>query len=672
MLIGPFVGGPISIGNIGLDLVRHCEGLTIDESKHWIQERYGAKHTPMVDQLASLVNNGRLRSPAPGVGETEAFPAVNVFTLCLTHACQLACRYCFARDPREDPHNGDMTFETACAAIKFILDESVRSGISAVAINYNSTGEVLLRKDLMLQVTAYAKEQSEAAGICLPFGFGTNGVLLDLAVIEEMKEAGISFAMSWDGPPEIHNANRIHPDGTGTYDEVLTAFKTVMEHGWIKPLSCGAHLSASNTDFVATFSHLYDMGVRPITMKPIRDGGSGQGVSEESLPSYKAGYADFAEYLLRTDAYHTERLCTVHCLDYFWRFVLRVARSEFNVWRCPAARTAMCIDTNGDIYPCQDFVGMPEYKIGDVFSGIDESSRRVYMEELLCYKMEPCKECWARYFCGGGCHSQSAKALGDLHVPYTPDCDLNKYLIELAAYFVARISKERPSLLQHATNFSELEPLPDPRPIALCHYTEVEPTFSGSSDVWQSPDPIVLNSASQAGGYRKWRGPEDLSARIHLRWNEQGLYILAEVVDDIFVTAPSPNWEWWFYDSLQIGLDPHNDGGFSENPWRLTGGDCEFGVAQIENTTCCFDCHIDRSQPTDAWSGAVERKDKTIQYKIAIPWKSIPDFAPKAGAECGFTLVVNDSDGAGRSWLRWAPGLTALRRPEGFGLLKLV
>lgn len=672
-VMGPFAGAFLSTDSFGADLLQNCEGRTVEECKQWTQGRYGEGYVPIVEEFARLVDNGFFSPPdvAAMQDATTELPAINTVTICLTHACQLACRYCFAKGARENPESNDMTLDTARAAIRFVIEESKRSGIDAVAINYNSTGEALLRKDLMVEVTRYARQQAQAAGIWFPFGFGTNGLLLDPVTIEEMKDAGINFAMSWDGPPEIHDMNRVRPDGSGTYDDVARAFRAVTEHGWQIPFACGAHIPASDTNIVGRFRHLYDMGVRVIAMKPIRDGGSGMGVSESTLPAYKAGYADLVEHLLQTDAYHTERLCSLQMIDYFWRFVRKIALREPSIHRCSSAMTSICIDTNGDIYPCQDFVGMPQYRLGDVFTGMNDDLRKLYIQGLVCDKMEPCQSCWARYWCGGGCHSQSANAMGALGIPYPPDCELTKYLLELAAYFVAKLNDERPSLLWHVLDFGNPTQTPDPRPVARCHRASERDLWYRPVGDWRSPDPILLCDASQSGGYKVWRGPYDLSATVHLRWDDQHLYVFAEVRGSAFVPAPRVDSEWWFYDSLQIALDPHNDGGVSVDPWRLTGGDREFGIASIGGRTQCFDCHDDRSKPTRSWRGIAEVRGGMTLYRMAIPWKCVPDFIPAVGAECGFTVVVNDCDRSGRGWLQWTPGLTALRNPGAFGLLRL-
>jgi uncharacterized protein len=44
--------------------------------------------------------------------------------------------------------------------------------------------------------------------------------------------------------------------------------------------------------------------------------------------------------------------------------------------------------------------------MGDVHSGSDVVKRAVHLAERHVDRQEPCKSCWARYLCGGGCYHE--------------------------------------------------------------------------------------------------------------------------------------------------------------------------------------------------------------------------------------------------------------------------
>ncbi|MHB0998484.1 MAG: SPASM domain-containing protein [Armatimonadota bacterium] len=671
-LIGPFPVGFTTSNNVGIDLIKYCEGRSVDECKQWIAERYGADNVSAVDNLASIVEKGffdKLGFETQDV--THEPPPVDVIHISLTHKCQMACQYCFAHSNRVSSECGDVSFDTACSAMKYFIDKSVETGLASLSVAFNTTGEGLLKLQLMLEIADYGKKYAISSGIQLHLYCLTNGLLLDNEVMQQLWDAGIIVSLSWDGPPEIHNRQRTLPDGSGTYDSVNQAFKTIMDFGKYHPL-IGVTPTSLDPDLSGIFNHLHDMGVRMLLMKPVRAANSDIGVTEKTLPAFKAAYAEFVELLLKEDSYHTERLITLYSTDFFWRFVHRVVKREFNPYRCPGARSMMCVDTNGDIYPCQDFIGMSQYKLGDVFSGIDINAQRPYMEDLLSYKMESCKDCWARYWCGGACPALSAHAYDRLDAPYLPDCELTKYLIELAVYFVTIHEKRHPGLLGYVFNYHDLGPAPNERSVALCHKVNGSSLLSRPIEDWRSPDPILLDDASQAGGIKKWQGYDDLNASIHLKWDENYLYVLGEVHHDTYTPPSSINTEWWFYDCLRIALDPKKVQGISTDPCRLTGDYREFGITSMNGTATCFDCHIDQRKPTARWQGSVEHSGDLTIYKAAIPWQCISDNPPILDEEFGFTTAVIDSNGKSCGWLQWTPGITKAKVPWYFGLIKFV
>jgi uncharacterized protein len=49
--------------------------------------------------------------------------------------------------------------------------------------------------------------------------------------------------------------------------------------------------------------------------------------------------------------------------------------------------------------------------------------------------------CWARYICGGGCHSHAITFNGNILEPYNRECVLMRHRIELGAYLHANLAE---------------------------------------------------------------------------------------------------------------------------------------------------------------------------------------------------------------------------------------
>lgn len=668
LVFTPGATTPIQMSNAAFDLVQNCSGLTIGQSREWLQERYGEAPARTARDLAEIVDLGYFREPQPGDEDCKVnLPPPTIFGICITHKCDMRCSYCFARKLRGTDQPEDITPETARAAIDYLFDVLQPPWAD---ISLGITGEPQLRWDMIRDVTDYARKKSEESEIGVRFHITTNGLQVIPEMLEDFRNHNdMGITLSWDGPPEIHNRQRLSVDGADTYDRVSNAFRILQTAVQDRP-RVAATVTAANPDVAGVFAHLFDSGVRDLTLKLPRSVGA-IAVTEESLSSFKASYAELAELLLTTDRFQMERLFTVTKDDFLGCFLYRIAESQRVLYRCGGGRCVYDVDTNGDIYPCASLVGVEAFKMGNVRTGIDENARAFFLKDTSLPRIERCQDCWAKYYCGGPCTYVSALTCGHFDIPYGPDCEMKKYLVELAGYIIAKLNSQRPGLLEHV--FALRRPVPEGiHPKATCCRAPKGDMWKLPAEAWQMQDPIVLTRREHAGGYRQWRRTSDCSAMIHLKWNETFLYLMAEVSDDSFGPPETSEGEWWYKDSIQFALDPENNGGYNLYPWKLPEGDYEYGVACVDGQTYLYDCQVDPIRPSGSGKAVVTREDNTTTYRVAIPWKQISEFTPSVGAECRFSIVVNGCDGNVRRWLQWTHGLAIRKAPARFGVLRLV
>ena len=68
----------------------------------------------------------------------------------------------------------------------------------------------------------------------------------------------------------------------------------------------------------------------------------------------------------------------------------------------------------------------------------------------------------------------------------------------------------------------------------------------------------------------------------------------------------------------------------------------------------------------------MDRDGSTTSYELRLPGFEVPPLRLAHGARLGFSLLVNDDDGAGRDgWLEWTPGIGHAKVPGAFGRLVL-
>jgi hypothetical protein len=142
-------------------------------------------------------------------------------------------------------------------------------------------------------------------------------------------------------------------------------------------------------------------------------------------------------------------------------------------------------------------------------------------------------------------------------------------------------------------------------------------------------------------------GSGDLSGPIWVSWNDDHLVLSARITDDVHAGG-YPIWE---HDSVQLGVTgdrPGNRRNFSE-----------FQIGLTPDGPAVYRRYQPDGKQTTAISGAeaaIERRDGTTVYEVAIPWDVMSGTGPDGPVSV--SLLVNDDDGEGREgWVEWAGGI---------------
>ncbi|MCW8000059.1 thioether cross-link-forming SCIFF peptide maturase, partial [Clostridium sp. cpc1] len=108
---------------------------------------------------------------------------------------------------------------------------------------------------------------------------------------------------------------------------------------------------------------------------------------------------------------------------------------------CGAGSEYMAVTPEGDLYPCHQFVGNDDFKLGDVFNGVINSNIIKKFKQSNVFSKEECKTCWARFYCSGGCHANAYNTNKDITKPYKIGCEMEKKRIECAISILANLEK---------------------------------------------------------------------------------------------------------------------------------------------------------------------------------------------------------------------------------------
>ena len=142
-----------------------------------------------------------------------------------------------------------------------------------------------------------------------------------------------------------------------------------------------------------------------------------------------------------------------------------------------------------------------------------------------------------------------------------------------------------------------------------------------------------------------WKDPDDLSVQIYASWDNSALYIKANVKDDLHFNG-SPAVAPWNGDSLQVALDPKNNGAFYvPAAGKAPGPDIfEFGLALgADGKSHCVASYGKNICGPDNYSITRDEKAKTTVYELHLPWKEL-GVKPDADMVFGMSFVIFDDD----------------------------
>lgn len=349
-----------------------------------------------------------------------------VKSLCLMIAadCNLRCKYCFAGTGDFGNGRSLMSKEVGEAAVEYIIRHS--GPRKNCEIDFFG-GEPLMNMDVVKHVVSYVRKREKETGKVFKLTLTTNGILLHDEQIAYLNENNISLVLSLDGRKSVHDNMRPNAGGQGSYDTALRNFqKTVAARNGHDYYLRGT-FTAENPDFTADVLDMADQGFDVLSVEPVVLKDSPYGFTEEDLPRL------FAEYDKLTTAYLKRR--EEGKGFFFFHFNMDLSHGPCVAKRlsgCGAGHEYYAVDVNGDLYPCHQFVGRDKYLLGTIFDGVKNKEMPKYFRESHVLNKEKCRDCWARFFCSGGCHANADLFHGDIRQPYEVGCELQKKRLECA------------------------------------------------------------------------------------------------------------------------------------------------------------------------------------------------------------------------------------------------
>lgn len=371
----------------------------------------------------------------PYIKEFKARSTV-VKALCLhiAHDCNLACRYCFAEEGEYHGHRELMSFETGKAALDFLIANSANR--RNLEVDFFG-GEPLMNFQVVKDLVAYGRGQEELHNKRFRFTLTTNGVLLDDEMMEFANREMDNVVLSIDGRKEVHDFMRPFPKGAGSYDLIVPKFQKFAESREQRKYYVRGTFTHHNLDFSKDVLHLADLGFQQISVEPVVAGETEDyAIREDDLPELFEEYDKLAVEILKREKEGRG--------FNFFHFMIDLEGGPCVAKRlsgCGSGTEYLAVTPWGDLYPCHQFVGNKKFYMGNVYEGIKNTDIREKFRGCNVYAKEKCRDCFARFYCSGGCAANSYNFHGSIFDAYDIGCKLQKKRIECAIMIKAALAE---------------------------------------------------------------------------------------------------------------------------------------------------------------------------------------------------------------------------------------
>ncbi len=435
--------------DVSYDVVKYYKRVGDDELFERLSKKYDKEQIKeAILEISELEDEGQLFSDDEFIPYLENWkPKMNVKALCLNiaHDCNLRCSYCFASKGGFGGERLLMSAEVGKKSIDMLVKMSGER--KNLEVDFFG-GEPLLNFEVVKEIVEYARTLEKKHDKNFRFTITTNAVLLNEENMKYINKNMVNVVLSIDGRESVNDKMRVHIDGSGTYKNILPKIKKMAEIRNQDKYYVRGTFTRENLDFSGDVLHLADMGFRQISVEPVvcaKD--TGYDLREEDLPTIYDEYEKLAkEYVKRRKGRRWFN---------FFHFMLDLEQGPCAAKRirgCGSGSEYLSVTPEGDIYPCHQFVGDADFKMGNVnedSSNADEQGGIHLNKEIQdlfvrpnVYTKEECSKCWAKFYCSGGCSANAYQFNKDLMVPYKVGCEIERKRIECALWIKAQEYKE--------------------------------------------------------------------------------------------------------------------------------------------------------------------------------------------------------------------------------------
>ena len=390
-----------------------------------------------LEDVKELTREGRLFTRdvfEPMIDQVKQRKTV-VKALCLhiAHDCNLACKYCFAEEGEYHGRRALMSYEVGKKALDFLIASS--GNRRNLEVDFFG-GEPLMNWQVVKDLVAYGREQEKIHNKHFRFTVTTNGVLLNDEIQDFINKEMDNVVLSLDGRKEINDNMRPFRNGKGSYDLIVPKFQKLADSRNQERYYVRGTFTRNNLDFSNDVLHFADLGFKQMSIEPVvGDESDPYAIREEDIPKICEEYDRLAKIMI-------EREKEGKGFNFF-HFMIDLEGGPCVSKRlsgCGSGTEYLAVTPWGDLYPCHQFVGQEEFLMGNVDEGITPPEIADEFRGCSVYSKDKCRDCFAKFYCSGGCMANAYNFHGTIHEAYDIGCEMQRKRVECAIMMKAALA----------------------------------------------------------------------------------------------------------------------------------------------------------------------------------------------------------------------------------------
>jgi uncharacterized protein len=326
-------------------------------------------------------------------------PPLRSLSLAIAQKCNLGCTYCYAQQGEFGGDAKAMSAEMALRAVDLLLQEAEPGARVNLAF---LGGEPLVNRAGLRAATEYAARLAAAAGVDVRFSITTNGTLITPEDGDFFERHGFAVTVSLDGIGDAHDRQRSFKNGAPSFAAIIARVEPLLAQQRRMQVSARVTVTPSNLDLVGTLEGLialgfHSVGFAPMLSSPARLGEMDEASLEVMLARMITCGQRFEARVIEGVRYPFLNMVTA---------LRELHAGTHRPYPCGAGAGYLGVSADGGLYACHRFVGDSRAAMGTVDEAIDSERQNAWLAERHVHRQEPCRQCWARYLCGGGCHHE--------------------------------------------------------------------------------------------------------------------------------------------------------------------------------------------------------------------------------------------------------------------------